>query len=409
MTEFAIADEVVADAVRRARELAPAIAARALQTDRERHLPDETIAELADSGLVALMAPRRHGGQEASLEALIGAVIEMGKVCGSTAWLLCIYGIHNWLAGLFSEELQDELFGSASPLLFAGSWAPSGAATAVPGGYRVTGRWQFGSGIWHGSWASVAAVVQQAQDGEGVDGSDGAKNRKFPDIRTFMIPRSDLEVIDTWYTSGLRGTGSMDIAVDDVFVPAHRAEKFAPLVLGTSPSAQRYGAASYRLPLFCALSNVAAAPAVGMALGTVDAFTEKVKNRVMRYSMEQQAKLATAHRRMGHVGAQAESARTLLLNTVRTITGKLAAGRELTVQDRVAVRRNCAYVVEVCKSAIGEAVEASGASAQYEDSVLQRHLRDVNTLSTHVVYDTDSAYELFGRVELGLPPGSFAF
>ncbi|SLC94453.1 Flavin-dependent monooxygenase, oxygenase subunit HsaA [Mycobacteroides abscessus subsp. massiliense] len=161
--------------------------------------------------------------------------------------------------------------------------------------------------------------------------------------------------------------------------------------------------------MFCALSNVAAAPAVGMALGTVELFTEKIKTRVMRYSMQEQSKLATAHRRMGHVAAQAESARTLLLHTVRDVEDKLRSGEGLTTEDRVAVRRNCAYIVEVCKQAIGEAVEACGASAQYEDSPLQRHLRDVNTLSTHVVYDTDSAYELFGRVELGLPPGSVAF
>jgi len=388
------------DAVQRARELAPAIGARALEAERLRRMPDETIAELSRSGLFSLMAPRRYGGDEASLETLVSAVIEVGKVCGSTAWILCIYGIHNWLAGLFPEKLQDEMFGSVpagSPLLFPGSWSPSGIATPVEGGYKITGRWQFGSGVWHSSWASVAAVVQHAEP------------PKYPDLRTFMVPRAELEIIDTWFTSGLRGTGSMDIAVNDVFVPDHRVQEFGPLARGQSPSADLHGSAIYRIPLFCALSNVAAAPAVGMALGTAELFTEKIKTRVMRYSMQEQSKLATAHRRVGHVAAQAESARALLLDTVRKVEDKLRSGAGLTTEDRVRVRRNCAYVVEVCKQAIGEAVEACGASAQYEDSPLQRHLRDVNTLSTHVVYDTDSAYELFGRVELGLPPGSVAF
>lgn len=330
----------------------------------------------------------------------MGAVIEVGKVCGSTAWTFCIYGIHNWLAGLFPEQLQDEMFGSVpagSPLLFPGSWSPSGIATPVEGGYKITGRWQFGSGVWHSSWASVAAVVQHEEP------------PKYPDLRTFMIPRSDLEVIDTWFTSGLRGTGKH----------GHRGQRrlraSAPGAgiwpTGTRAVAVRGTARFCHLPdsVVLRLVHVAAAPAVGMALGTVELFTEKIKTRVMRYSMQEQSKLATAHRRMGHVAAQAESARTLLLHTVRDVEDKLRSGEGLTTEDRVAVRRNCAYIVEVCKQAIGEAVEACGASAQYEDSPLQRHLRDVNTLSTHVVYDTDSAYELFGRVELGLPPGSVAF
>ncbi len=108
---------VQTDAVARARELAPNIAARALEAERLRRMPDETIAELSQSGLFSLMAPRRYGGDEASLETLVSAVIEVGKVCGSTAWTFCIYGIHNWLAGLFPEKLQDEMFGSASPAL----------------------------------------------------------------------------------------------------------------------------------------------------------------------------------------------------------------------------------------------------------------------------------------------------
>lgn len=123
------------DAVQRARELAPAIAARALEAERLRRMPDETIAELSRSGLFSLMAPRRYGGDEASLETLVGAVIEVGKVCGSTAWTFCIYGIHNWLAGLFPEQLQDEMFGSVPMRL---SLAVSGQLVAL--GYRHPGR-----------------------------------------------------------------------------------------------------------------------------------------------------------------------------------------------------------------------------------------------------------------------------
>jgi 3-hydroxy-9,10-secoandrosta-1,3,5(10)-triene-9,17-dione monooxygenase len=385
------------EAVRRAAALRPALDGRAIEAETLRRLPDATVTDLTSSGLMTLLAPARHGGQEADLDVLVGAAIEVGKSCGSTAWILCIYGIHNWLAGLFNEDLQGEMFDRDGPLLFPGSWSPNGAATRVDGGYRLAGQWPFASGIWHASWVSVAGVVSHDDD------------RPYPDVRLFQLPRDQVEVIDTWHTSGLRGTGSMDVAVTDVFVPEHRVEHFGPLARGMSPGSAQNSAPIYRMPLFCALPTVAAAPAVGMALGAVEAFRERVSTRMLRYSLQQQSQAASAHRRLGHAAAQAHSAATLLDATVAHITAALHDGRELTIDERVTVRRDCAYVVEVCKQAISEVVEASGASAQFQSSSLQRHLRDVQTLSTHVVYDTDGAYELYGRHALELPLASVMY
>lgn len=382
--------DLAANAIEQAKAIAPAIGARAREAEELRRMPDQTIADLIDSGLIDLMRPANRGGPEANLGALVAAVREIGKHCGSTAWTLCIYGIHTWLAGTFSDELQDEMFAGEGPVLFPGSWAPAGTATAVDGGYSITGRWAFGSGIHHSSWVSVAAVVQHEEP------------RKFPDVRLFLLPRGDVEVIDTWHTSGLRGTGSKDLSISGALVPERRVERFGPISRGEA--LLRDGEPPrYHLPLFSALALVAAAPAVGMAVGAYDDFVARVTTRTLRYSGERQSMAASAHRRIGHTGAQISAADQLLRQHVQELSATLAEGSQVSDEQRLAVRRDCAYIVESCKRAVAEMSEASGASAQFLDSPIQRHLRDISTLSTHAVYDTDAAYELAGRCALGIP------
>lgn len=380
----------------RARALAAGLRDRAAEAEELRRMPDATIEDFVDSGLAQVMAPTHHGGEGQDLRALTDAVVEVGRVCGSSAWILAIYGIHNWMAGLFPDRVQDEMFAEGDHVLFPGSFAPTGEATKVDGGYRVSGRWQWASGVYHASWIAVATVVS---------GSDP----ELPDVRCFLLPRDDVNVIDTWHFSGLKGTGSMDVELRDAFVPEHRAVPFIEIVNGESEGWRNHGAAIHRIPMFSALAAVATAPAVGMALGALDVFRERTLERMQNYTGKKQVAQVPTQVRYAAAAAETEAARLLLQSTVDRLGEVTSAGEVPSLDQRVQLRRDCAYAVSLCKSAIGTLVDGSGAGGQHESSPMQRFGRDIQALRTHVVYDTDAAYELYGRVAFDLPPDSLMF
>lgn len=387
------------EAVARARKLIPALKERARHAEQLRHMPDETIADLRQAGLFSLMAPRHHGGEEQPLAALTSAVVEVGKACGSSAWILCIYGIHNWIAGLYDRPLQQELFEGRDHVLFPGAFGLMGKARPVDGGYRLTGRWPFGTGVHHSDWVAVSAGI------EGDEGSD----RFSMNAQLFMLPRAAVEVVDTWHVSGLCGTGSHDVAVHDVFIPAHRGVGFMSIAMGTAPGARLSDSGLYTMPLFACLAAAATAPAVGMALGAIELFTERAKGRKLRFSRCLQSEQPQAQVRLSQSAAEARAAQLLLDAAVSQLDESARARQPLSIPDRIALRRDCVHAVALCKSAVLRLAEASGASAIHLDHPMQRFARDVSALSTHVVFDQDAAHELYGATAMGYKPTNFMF
>jgi 3-hydroxy-9,10-secoandrosta-1,3,5(10)-triene-9,17-dione monooxygenase len=342
-----------------------------------------------------IMAPRRFGGFEMPLGVLAECVSEIGRGCGSSAWCLCILGVHNWLAGLFEERAQAELFADADHVLFAATFSGRGDAVPVVGGFEVSGRWGFASGVDFGDWVAVAARVV------------GPEKSSFPDVRLMLLPMGDVEVIDTWFTAGLRGTGSKDVGVAKAFVPAHRALSFLDVATGNAPGAAVHrDAAIYRLPMYSALTMVAAAPAVGIGRGAVDDYAELTLTRVPYAGGTPYRERPAIHIRIGHAAAMVDTAQMLLRRCLDDVTRLTETGETIPPESRVRWRRDCAYAVSLCVDAVDILVAAAGAKAQHEESPLQRAQRDLHTLCTHVVFDRDGAFELFGRLALGLPPNS---
>lgn len=378
--------EYGSEIVRRVRELAPVLAERAEAAEAARRLPDETIEDLAATGLFGMLVPAKFGGPELGFADMAAACREAGAACASTGWLSVIYTLHNWMVGLFPEQAQAEVWAERPYALTPCVLSPSGTAEPVDGGHTVTGRWSWGSGIMHADHVMVMALVT-------------ADDTMEP--RLFLMPREDVTVHDVWHTSGMRGTGSNDIEVPGVFVPAHRSVPMLDLTGGRSPGSRVHEGPLYRTPLVPVFALTGAAPVLGAAEGVLKRFEERMTTRVMAYSGERQRDLMSGQIRFAEATAQLAAARLLLEAALRDV----ATGRALDMTDRARARLVAAHVAATARRVVNELCSAAGASAQFTSSPFQRAQRDVNTISGHVVFDPDAAYALYGRIGLGLDPG----
>ena len=204
-----MSDQSVDTVLAEVAELRPTLRDRAQETEDARRIPAESIKALQQSGFFRLLQPKRYGGFEADPVAFYTAVKMLAGACGSTGWVSSILGIHPWNVALFDDRAQQEVWGEDQDTLISSSYAPMGKSEIVEGGYRLSGKWSFSSGCDHGTWALL--------------GGPAFKDGKPVDFLTYLVPISDYTINDVWRTVGLRGTGSNDIVVDDVFVPEHRS------------------------------------------------------------------------------------------------------------------------------------------------------------------------------------------
>ncbi|HLF76876.1 MAG TPA: acyl-CoA dehydrogenase family protein [Dehalococcoidia bacterium] len=367
--------------------LIPTLKQRAAQTEDLRQIPAETIGDLADAGLLRVANPKRFGGYEYDVDLLSEVTMELGRGCGSTAWCYSVWLVHNWMVGHWPERLQEEYFAAGPDTLASSGFAPSGKLEPEAGGFRLTGRWDFSSGSDAGTWALL-----------GANGPDGPVFA--------MLPRTDYEVIDTWFVAGLKGTGSKDIQVTDAYVPAYRVVSLRDLAVpprdGSSggwqltprtPAWDLHGRPSYRLPMMNIVSFAVSMPVVGMALGAVDAFAESMRGKTGAGSAAVQMRLAEA-------SAEADSARVISLHNLSELLARGAKGDILSEKDQVRHQRNRIYAARLCIQAITRLFEVGGAHSVYASMAMQRFFRDANVASQHTSLNWDRVREQYGRLAL---------
>ena len=202
---------VPAELIANARAMIPALAARALEQRRMRRILPETIAQMQAAGFFRVLQPRRWGGYEMDLGTFYAIEIALGEGDMSTGWTYGVLGVVSWVLGLFDDRAAQEAWGTDASVLICSSTMPAGKATAVDGGFRLSGHWRYASGCEHCGWALLGGMV-------------GAENAA-PDWRFFLVPRRDYRTVDAWQVAGLQGTGSIDVILDDVFVPAYRTQR----------------------------------------------------------------------------------------------------------------------------------------------------------------------------------------
>lgn len=375
----------------RAHELKPVVASRAAATERNRAMLDETIQDMADAGFLQVLTPARFGGHELPLDVMveIGRVLATG--CPSTGWVTSFYMGHNWLHAIFPERFQREVFADGPFTLSSGQIAPTIRAIPVAGGYEISGRSAWSSGVPHARWIFLTGMVTA---------DDGSRTPLM-----FCVPRNDVEVIDTWFIAGMQGTGSLDIEVEKVFVPEYRTLPVALLAGGERPGQGANVGSLYRLPAMAVLGYATVAVLAGMLRGAAEAFKTITVDRIASHTGAAVATKPAAHMRLGRAFATADAVDALLRDGV-TRAAALDGPAPPGVGTRAGIKMHGALITKTVCDTINDIAHGAGGNSFRDDQPLQRFFRDANVVRTHAALDIEPVSELYGRTILGLDPGA---
>jgi 3-hydroxy-9,10-secoandrosta-1,3,5(10)-triene-9,17-dione monooxygenase len=386
--------KAVLDAVR---DLLPQFRERAEEAERLRVVPESSIKDLEASGFFRLLQPKRFDGLESDPVDFYTAVRMIASACGSTGWVSSVLGVHPWQVALFHDTAQQAVWGEDSTTRLSSSYAPTGKALLVDGGYQLSGRWSFSSGCDHATWVLLGGLVSN-EEGQIVD------------FKTFMVPRADYTIEDVWNVVGLRGTGSNDIVVDDVFVPNEFTLSMSDTGRCYGPGQEQNTAPLYKLPFHSIFTSTITAPIVGMATGAYDEHVEMQRKRVRAaYIAEKAVNDPFASVRIARAAGEIDAAWALLMNNIRELQDLTEKGEKIPLNLRLRVRRDQVIGTERAVAAIDTLFEASGGRALAEGTHLQRAWRDAHAGRVHAANDPERALVMYGALEFGqkIDPGMY--
>lgn len=374
--------------------MVPDLRARGRDAEEAGRIPEETIQELAALGAFKAVVPKMYGGMEIDYPVIPQIFRILGRGCTSTAWCMGFLIYHNFQFAHFPKEAQDEVWGGRGYTMAPGQVIPSGNAIAVDGGYKLTGRWGYATGIQHGDWMLLAAPVEGRTD--------------QPDIRRFYVPVSDCTILDTWHVSAMRATGSRDVEIDGAFVPEHRSISQDSLRSGTAPGLAFHTGPLWRMPLLTYMVFGAVGPLIGAAEAMYELVADILKTKVGAYSGDRQQGLMTQRVRMGRLRMELDAAIGLFENRIDFVWDRITGGGTLTLEERAEMRMVVSHIAKKCHEIVDELALAAGSRGTFIDSPIQRFHRDVNSLATHAIFEYDHVASLFGGLALAidLPPGS---
>jgi 3-hydroxy-9,10-secoandrosta-1,3,5(10)-triene-9,17-dione monooxygenase len=367
---------------------------RAQEAEDSRMVPAESVKALAETGFFRLLQPKSAGGLEADPVTFFTAVRLIASACGSTGWVSSVVGVHPWQLALFPPQAQEDVWGADPETRMSSSYAPTGRAKLVDGGYQLDGRWSFSSGCAHASWVLLGGIVTN-QEGQPVD------------FCTFLVPASDYTIDDVWDTVGLRGTGSNDIVVDDVFVPRHHALSFTDVTKCRCPGQEVNSGPLYRIPFGSIFSYAITTPIIGMATGAYEAHVEYQQRRVRAsYVGQKSADDPFAQVRVAEAAALLDVAWLALERDMTELMGHANAGEKIPLPLRLRVRRDQVTGTGQAIRAVDLLFENSGGRALKLGTPIQRFWRDAHAGRVHAINDPERALTMFGRGELGhdVPP-----
>jgi alkylation response protein AidB-like acyl-CoA dehydrogenase len=371
------------------RALAPAIRRRADEIEQARRVPLDLVRALTDAGAFRMCIPRELGGAECDVATLLAVIEEVARADGSTGWIVMIGATSGLVSGYMPLEPARAIYGRPD-VVTGGVFAPRGQAFPVEGGYRARGRWAFGSGSEHCDWLLGGCVVIE-------DGKPRLVGR-VPDSRMMLFPASEVRIHDTWTVSGLRGTGSHDFEVADVFVPADRAIS----LMTDQPRAE---GPLFRFPVFGLLALGIAAVATGIARTAVDELVRIAGGKTPTGSTRLLGERGVVQMQVAQAEAALESSRAWLRAAVDEAWQTAQRGGAIPVAQRAALRLAATEATVRATQAVDLMYDAGGGTSIYATSPLQRCFRDVHVVTQHAMVSS-STYELTGRLLLGLDTDS---
>jgi indole-3-acetate monooxygenase len=379
-----------ADCVVRARALAPLIAAHADRIEREREIVPEVLSALHDARLFRMVLPRSVGGLEVDPMTLMQTIEEIAKADGSTAWCISQASGCSVAAAYVAPEVAREVFGDACAVVASGPLGTDPKAIAVADGYRVSGSWSFASGIKHASWLACHCALFEA-DGTPRLAADGR-----PAERTMLFPKRSARVTDIWRVVGLKGTGSDNYTIEDLFVPA------AYSYTRESPDDRRETGPLYRLAIYHLYGIGFAAIALGLARAALDAFVELAASKIPSGRASALRDNAVVQSQVALAEAKLASSRAFLLQALGEAWETVTRGEAFSLPQRAALKLAGVYAAHQSKDVIDTVYHAAGATAIFESNPFERRLRDVHTVMQQVQAHFAN-FEMVGQVLLGLP------
>jgi len=347
-----------------------------------RRVPQDNIDALQEAGFFLTLQPRRWGGYEVDPQDFFRMHLAIAENCMSTAWASGIVAVHAFQLALMDERAQQDVWGENIHTRISSSYAPLGKVTEVEGGFRLSGRWGWSSGSDHCTWVFLGAICP-----------DGG-------FRSFLVPRGDYEIVDTWHAMGLQGTGSNDIVVNDVFVPDYRTHKAEDGFLGTNPGVTADSAPLYRLPWAQLFVRVVSTPAIGAARDALDLYRQLVVGKASGDVTKLAGDTATQERIAAAITSIDEMEAILFRNFDRMMA-QVTAGEEVPVLERIKYRYQASVVIERCMAVIDSLFASAGGGSVFLGSEIQQRFLDIHTGRAHVANNPTSFARNLGSVLLG--------
>jgi 3-hydroxy-9,10-secoandrosta-1,3,5(10)-triene-9,17-dione monooxygenase len=375
------------EAMQRARQCVPVLRERAQKCEEARVLLPENEKLLHDTGLFRFHQPRRFGGMELPFIAVVDIVAELARGCPSTAWNVGNLGCHHWILAYYEPETQHEIWDANPDVLIASSIAlAAGRGRRTKGGFVVSGKWPFSSGVDNSDWNMLAVTVYD-EDG------------KTPiDWRLCVVPKGDYRIIDTWYAMGMVGTGSKDIEVKEVFVPERRALALARCRGGLEhPGAALNDGPLFRVPIVASAGHPLSATALGAAEGAFQHVKESFSKRVGTYTGAKVADFQAVQIKLAEARVLIDSATHLMRQSALVFQEKF----DLSIEEKLRLRAQNAYAVRQARQAVETLWSCYGANAIYTRDPFQRYLRDLLAINQHFSFNFDIAGAAYGLLTLG--------
>jgi 3-hydroxy-9,10-secoandrosta-1,3,5(10)-triene-9,17-dione monooxygenase len=384
----AIRDEILG----RIRELRPLFEANAARTESDRRVVEENITALRDADAFRIMVPKRFGGLEADIRTKLEVSREVAMGCGSTAWVTALMNVCAFFVSLGNERLQDDVWGADPDARISGVFNPTATTKRVDGGYVVNGAWNWTSGCLHSDWAFLGVpLVDEAGE--------------FVQPAMAVIPYAELEIEDTWFTTGMRGTASNTVHARDVFVPDHRLMS-VPGLLTHQYDTPFKDEVLYRSAFIPVAALILVGPQLGLAQAALDYVIEKGHKRGIAYTeYELQRDAPTFQLAIAKAATLVDTAHLFAYRAAGDIDDAARADRTMTYVERARVRMDTGHAAESSREAIRVLCSAHGASSFAEASPMQRWWRDSEIASRHAVVSPEISAQVYGRALMGFTDG----
>lgn len=362
--------------------LQPLFRENAQRAREERRVPAENIQALQDAGFFLALQPAHWGGFELDPQDFFRMQMSIAEACMSTAWASGIVSVHAFQLALMDRRAQADVWDQDIHTRVSSSYAPMGKVEPVEGGFKFSGRWGWSSGCDHCSWVLLGGILP-----------DGT-------YRTFLLPRSDYEIVDTWQAMGLQGTGSNDIVVKDAFVPDYRTHRQSDGFAGTNPGVRDDSALLYRLPWAQLFIRVVSTPAIGAARDALNLYRELVTKKAsgditkLAGDTSTQMRIAEATNTLDEMSA-------VLFRNFDSMQGLLRAGEAIDLESRILYRYQASLVIEKCMAVVDSLFSSAGGSSVFLGSQIQGRFMDIHTARAHVANNPTSFARNLGAVALG--------